>query len=79
MSSDAAYQRLALKIFVEFSGSIAIPAILAAVFGEWLDMRYGTEPWLLIVTMVVAFFATTVVVVRKARFYAREYEKLNKS
>jgi F0F1-type ATP synthase assembly protein I len=79
MASDAQYQRLALRIFADFSGTIAVPAVLAALLGKWLDNRFETEPWLLIVTLAVALAATAVVVVRKARFYGREYDKLGKA
>ena len=77
MATDAQYQRLALRIFADFSGTIAIPAVLGALLGKWLDSRFGTEPWLLIVTLAVALGVTASVVVRKARFYGRKYEELN--
>lgn len=78
MSSDAAYQRLAMRIFADFSGTIAIPAVSAALLGKWLDARYGTEPNLLIACVVVALVLTAVMVVRKAKFYGRAYAALDR-
>lgn len=77
MSSDAAYQRLAMRIFADFSGTIAIPAVLAALLGKWLDARYGTGPAFLIALLAIALVLTAVIVVRKAKRYARAYDALN--
>lgn len=77
MASDIAYQRLAIRIFADFSGSIAIPSVLGALLGKWLDARYGTKPWLLIGCLAVAFLLTAIIVVKKARFYSKKYEALN--
>ncbi len=78
MSDDRAYQRLAFKVFADFSGTIAVPAVLGALFGKWLDTRYGTEPKLLILSLAVALILTAIIVVRKAKFYAKQYQDLDK-
>jgi F0F1-type ATP synthase assembly protein I len=74
--SDAKYYRLAARIFADFSGTIAMPAVLAALLGQWLDLRYGTQPRLLIVFLALSLILTTVVIVRKARKYKQDYETL---
>ncbi|KKW32979.1 MAG: hypothetical protein UY76_C0012G0013 [Candidatus Uhrbacteria bacterium GW2011_GWA2_52_8d] len=76
MSQDAKYYRLAGRIFADFSGTIAVPAVLAAVLGKWLDERYGTEPRYLILLLVVALALTAYAVVRKAKNYKTAYERL---
>ena len=76
MNTDAAYYRLAMKIFADFSGTIALPAVLAALLGKWLDVRYGTEPWLLISLLVFALLSTAVSIKRKAKRYADQYQTL---
>lgn len=78
MATDARYYRLAMKIFADFSGTIAIPAVLAALAGKWLDEKYGTDPRYLIVLLTVALILTGVIIVRKAKKYRIEYEKLMK-
>ncbi|MBI4591843.1 AtpZ/AtpI family protein [Candidatus Uhrbacteria bacterium] len=74
--SDAKYYRLAGRIFADFSGTIAVPAVLAALLGKWLDDRYGTEPRYLILLLVVAFALTVYAVVKKANVYRNAYERL---
>lgn len=78
MGKDAQYQRLAMKIFADFSGSIAIPAVLAAFLGKWLDARYGTSPKLIILCLLVAFILTGMIIVRKARKYSELYASIEK-
>lgn len=74
--SDAKYYRLAWRIFGDFSGTIAVPAVLAALLGKWLDGRYGTEPRYLILLLVLALAVTAYAVVKKAKVYRKAYESL---
>ena len=78
MSKDSAYQRLAMRIFADFSGTIAVPAVAGALLGVWLDRRYDTKPWFLIAMLVVAFGLTPFTVVKKAKNYSKEYDDLNR-
>lgn len=78
MATDAQYYRLAARMFADFSGAIAIPAVLAALAGKWLDTRYATEPRYLILLLLAAFACTIVVVTRKAKRYKQAYETLLK-
>lgn len=79
MSKDAKYYRLGARIFVDFSGAIAVPAVLAAFLGKWLDVRYGTQPLYMILLLVLAFALSSYTVAKKARRYKEEYEKLNRT
>ena len=78
-SNDSAYHRLAMRIFADFGASIAVPAVLGALLGKWLDARYGTSPRWLILCLAIAVGCTAAVIVRKARRYGREYERLSKN
>lgn len=78
MNQDAAYHRLAYKIFAEFTGTIAVPAVLAAYLGKWLDERYGTEPRYIALLLILAFLSSAVVIVKKAKKYRAEYEEIIK-
>jgi F0F1-type ATP synthase assembly protein I len=77
MATDAAYHRLALRLFADFSGTIAVPALLGALFGDWLDERFGTSPRYLAICLAIALVITAVIIVRKAKYYSNEYAKLN--
>lgn len=73
MDHDREYQRLAFRIFADFGASIAVPAVLAALLGKWLDGRYQTAPLFLVGGFVVAFGLTAFSIVKKARHYQKEY------
>ena len=75
--SDSKYYRLAARIFVDFSGTIAVPAVLAALLGKWLDTRYGTQPRYLAALLLLALALTAYAVVKKAKRYRDEYDRLN--
>ncbi|MCR4314363.1 MAG: AtpZ/AtpI family protein [Candidatus Uhrbacteria bacterium] len=76
--SDAKYYRLAGRIFADFSGTIAVPAVLAALLGKWLDDRWGTEPRSLLILLAIALALTAYAVVKKAKMYKKAYESLIK-
>lgn len=78
MNQDAAYHRLAYKIFAEFTGTIAVPAVLAALLGKWLDEKYGTEPRYIILLLAFAFFSSAVIIFKKAKKYRDEYVSIIK-
>ncbi len=76
MNSDAAYYRLAMKIFADFSGTIAIPAVFAALLGKWLDQKYHTEPRYLALLLILAFLSTGLMIRKKAKEYSIAYDSL---
>ncbi len=78
MSKDSANYRLAMKIFADFSGTIAIPAVLSALAGKWLDTKYSTAPRYLFIFFVLALLCTALLIVKKAKKYRDEYESINK-
>lgn len=75
-STDGAYYRLAFKICADWTGAIAVPAILGALAGQWLDKRYGTEPKWLMVLLFIAFLSTGITITKKARRYKAEFETI---
>ncbi len=76
MSNDSAYYRLAFKIMSDLTGAIAVPAVLAALGGKWLDARYGTGHRYLIVLLVVAFGLSAYMIVKKSARYRAQYESV---
>ena len=68
-----------MRIFLDFGGVIAVPAVLAALLGKWLDERYQSAPIFLIICFGLAFIFTVFYIIKKTRIYAQEYEKLNQS
>jgi Kef-type K+ transport system membrane component KefB len=52
-----------MVLFIKLSGWIAGPVIVALFVGKWLDRKYGTEPWLFLATVGVAFVLSSVGIV----------------
>ncbi|MEK7614845.1 MAG: AtpZ/AtpI family protein [Patescibacteria group bacterium] len=78
MDKDSAYYRLAFKIFFDFTGITAVPAVLAALGGKWLDTRFHTAPRYVILLLLLAFLSTGILFVKKAKEYKVELDDLNK-
>lgn len=73
-TQDAYYYRLAFRIAADFGVILAVPAVLGAFLGKWLDNKWGTTPWIFILCLVVAFVLTAFYIVRKAKIYGRLYQ-----
>lgn len=73
--SDRYYYALAIRIAADFGVSIAVPALIASYAGVRLDERFGTKPWILFGLLAIALFLTVVIIVKKANYYAKLYEK----
>lgn len=57
------------------SGWIAVPVIIGMFLGKWLDKQYGTEPWLLLVTIGVCFLISMFGLIKDA---LKEFKKIEK-
>lgn len=55
----------ALNLAWELGYTIAIPLVLFALAGRWIDRRFDTSPWFLLVGMALAITMTTIALVRK--------------
>ena len=65
-----------LRIVGEFGGLIAIPVVLFVLAGRWLDERWGTKPWLVIAGFVVAAVVSGMMVWKRTKEVAEEYQTL---
>lgn len=72
---DSYYVKLALRIAADFGASIAVPAIVAALVGVRLDDKYDSEPWLLVLCLLIAFVLTAIWLVKKAKRYKKLYDR----
>ncbi len=77
LNTTNAYYRLAYRIFADFSGTIAVPVVLAAILGKYLDERFATKPWIVIILLVLTFIGTGKIIKKKAIKYSKEYDRLN--
>lgn len=63
-------------MFLRLSVWIAGPVIIALYLGDWLDEKYGTEPWLFLGCMILAFLVSLYGLVKNT---AAEFNKMEKN
>ena len=68
--------RFALKATADITGTILVPAFVAAIAGKFLDARYGTGRVLFVMLLTLTFLGTAFILLKKVRQYAKEYQKL---
>src|SRR5690606_15238521 len=78
-NNDRRYVMLAFRIIGEFGATIALPVVVLALLGKYLDARYGTTPWLRVAGFVLAAFITATIIKKRATYFGKEYEALNKA
>lgn len=57
----------ALDLVWDILLAIAVPSVLFALGGRWLDQRWHTTPLFLILGLLAALGITTLLVIRKAK------------
>jgi F0F1-type ATP synthase assembly protein I len=75
-AADSKYVSLGLRIVGEFGAIIAVPIVLFALAGKWLDGRYGTKPWFLIAGFALAAAVSSISIARKAKAFDKEYKDI---
>ncbi len=74
--SDRAYYLFALRIVGDFGITIAVPAVLAAFLGRYLDDKYGHYPLFTIICLIVVFGLTMFSLRKKAKRYGAHYQQM---
>jgi len=64
-----------LVLFGKLSGWIAGPIVIAVYLGKWLDKKYGTDPWLFILSVGIAFVVSSYGIVKDS---LREIKRIEK-
>ena len=64
-----------LALFIQLSGWLAGPLIIALFLGQWLDRRFATEPWLFLLTTAIAFGITVFGISFQAIKYIKTIEE----
>ena len=62
-----------LMLFARLSSWIAIPVILGAFLGKYLDDKYDSEPWLFLLLVGLSFIVSMIGLVRNT---LKEYKKI---
>ncbi len=64
-----------LKLFVEISGSIAGPIIIALFAGQALDRHFGTKPVMFLILAALGFIVTILGILKIVKKYADKTKK----
>lgn len=75
-NSDRAYYMFALRIVGNFGATIAVPVVLFALGGQWLDERYHKAPLFLVLGFVLSALLSAKMIYKKAKQYGDEYQKM---
>lgn len=76
---DRKYIMMGLRIIGDFGVTIAVPAVVFVLIGQWLDGKYGMSPWFTILGFVLAALITAKIIYRKAKAYGEEYQNIDSS
>lgn len=77
-NKDRAYQMLGLRIVGDFGATIAVPVVLFAMAGQWLDEKYAKTPFFTVLGFVLAATLSGRMIYKKAKAYGDAYKKLEK-
>ncbi|MEK7569187.1 MAG: AtpZ/AtpI family protein [Patescibacteria group bacterium] len=72
-AGNDAWWRPSLLLFASRSSWIVAPILVGILFGKWLDARCGTEPWLFLTSVGLAFAISIFGLTKNA---TDEYQKI---
>jgi len=74
------YYVLGLKILGDFGITIAVPVVVFAMIGQYLDRHHplGNWPWYTIIGFLLAAALTARIIYKKAKHYGKIYENIDK-
>ena len=74
---DKQYLILSIRIMGDFGATIAIPVVALAMFGKWVDSKFGTSPIFIAVGFALAFIFSSIVIYKKTKKYSTEYSGID--
>lgn len=77
VKNERRYYALALKIALDFGGTIAVPAVIFALVGNYLDEKYGHRFLFTLLGLALAALLSGRIIYQKARAYGKKYEEIN--
>ncbi|OGH63342.1 MAG: hypothetical protein A2848_00825 [Candidatus Magasanikbacteria bacterium RIFCSPHIGHO2_01_FULL_50_8] len=67
---------LGFKIMGDFGAAIAVPVVLFVLAGKWLQEKFDFAPFGILGGFIIAALLSTLIIRRKAKWYAAEYKAL---
>lgn len=65
----------ALGMVWEFGYLIAVPLVLFALGGRWLDVKLKTTPWVFLIGLGISIAASTFLLIRKFSVMLKDIER----
>jgi len=56
-----------LQVFAKVSVWIITPVIFSLIIGKFLDNKFHTAPWILVVTLALSFTVSMIVIIKIAK------------
>jgi F0F1-type ATP synthase assembly protein I len=75
-STSREYSLFVFKIIGDFGAAIAVPIVLLALAGQYLDEKYHRGPIFTILGFILAAFISGKIIYKKAKIYGEEYKRL---
>lgn len=75
--SETPYWRLPLILFIQLSGWIVAPVVLALLLAWWLEKKYHTDSWVYLLVVGIAFLVSMIGMVREGKAAIRQMEKID--
>lgn len=72
---EKAWWQPGLMIFARSLSWLAGPVIISVFLGKWLDTKFGTDPWLLVISVGIAFIVSMVGIIGESTKQFKEIEK----
>lgn len=66
-------------LLVDVSGWLVVPVVLGILGGKWLDAKFHTKPYLMLLSLGIAFLITNIGILKKGIAMMREAEKKSQS
>jgi len=60
-----------VNLATEFGFIIALPLVVFALLGKWLDHKFGTYPWLTLAGIALAITSTTVWMTKRLKGFIK--------
>ena len=77
--SQQVWWQPAIKIFVQISGLLVGPIVIALLLGRYLDEKFDKEPWFFLGLTTIAFIISITSLIKIGRNYIEKIEREQKN
>ncbi len=66
-----------MALSATITGYILGPLLILGGIGLWLDKIFGTKPWIMLASLVIAFFSTNILIYKRSSKIAEKFIDTN--